>query len=209
MARPDRVGFSRSGPFIFRQASSRRDIRCYSICLYSQPLRPARRGLQEGLHAKCLVYRYLPQLMVGPANLLTISHPLSTRIREKLSCISPKGTHQALPNQQLDMLRARLWELQRFFAVNVLKWLALFCPETTTDYLASGEASHYSEHLPTTCICFLISAVSAVYADKTPSIESPLKLPGFAYYSRAVPMLRTLISLDAGQTLLPRKILTG
>lgn len=120
-----------------------------------------------------------------------------------------KATQQVLPNLHLDVSRPRLWELQRSFADNVFKWLPIFSLETATGYLAAGEASNYSEHLPSTCICFLIFAVGAVAADQSAYIESPLSLPGFAYYSRAVTMLQTFVSPDDGLTLLQGKILTG
>lgn len=83
-----------------------------------------------------------------------------------------KAIHQVLPNLQLDVPRPRLWELQRSFADNVLKWLPLFSPETATDYLASAEASNYCETLPSTCICFLIFAVGVVAVDQTVYLES-------------------------------------
>lgn len=80
-----------------------------------------------------------------------------------------KTTQHILPDLRQDVSGPRLWELQRSFADNVIKWLSLFSLETVPGYLAPREASNYSEHLPSTCICFLIFAVVPWPQSKPPT----------------------------------------
>lgn len=109
----------------------------------------------------------------------------------------------------LELSRPCLWELQRSFADNILKWLPLFSPKTATEYLSDAEQSGYQPNTHTTCIAFLIFAVGAAAADQTAYMQSSLELPGFSYFSRAMSMVHTFTSSEAELGILQAKVLTG
>lgn len=98
------------------------------------------------------------------------------------------------PLPDINLSQPHLWELQRSFADNILKWLPILSPHTATEILSQAEALGYQDPAMSTSIALLIFAVGSIATDPTAYVESSPDLPGFEYYCRGFSMLSTLAS---------------
>lgn len=133
----------------------------------------------------------------------------SAFFRDQTTTITDMKLAHRLPFEEMNVTRPYLWELQRSFADNVLKWLPLFDSETASRHLQSAHISGYTEYTTSTCIALLIFAIGAIASDSAVYVQSSQKLPGFSYYARALAMLEVFPSPGEDLSVLQARVLAG
>jgi len=95
-------------------------------------------------------------------------------------------------NVDVNLSRPHLWRLQRSFVENILIYLPLFDHKTAAEYLQKANLDNYEDDCAQDCLVLLMYANGALSMDTSLYRATPLELPGFDYYARAVQALRRL-----------------